>query len=370
MSFEFELIKEDPRSKARLGKLHTPHGVIETPIFMPVGTKATVKAMKPEEVEALGAQIILANTYHLHLRPGSDLVKKAGGLHQFMNWHKPILTDSGGFQVFSLGKTRKITEDGVEFQSHYDGSRQFIRPEDAVRIQNELGADIIMAFDECPPYPAEYDYVKDSLERTTRWAERCKRAHQNTASQALFGIVQGGVFPELRKQSARELMALDFPGYGIGGLSVGEPKDLMYEVLDETVPLLPGDKPRYLMGVGSPDALFEGVLRGVDMFDCVLPTRIARNGTAMTSVGPVSIKKAAYTEDFSPLDENCQCDTCRHYSKAYLRHLYKNNEILSARLFTEHNLYFLINLMEKIREAIKEDRLLELKKEFFQNYGY
>lgn len=370
MSFEFELIKEDPRTGARVGRLHTPHGVIETPIFMPVGTKATVKAMTPEELERLGAQIILSNTYHLQMRPGSDLIRKAGGLHQFMNWPHPILTDSGGFQVFSLGELRKITEEGVAFQSHIDGSRHFISPEDAMTIQNNLGADIIMAFDECPPYPAEYDYVKQSLERTTRWAVRCKDAQVDPKSQALFGIVQGGVFRDLREQSASELIALDFPGYAIGGLSVGEPKDLMYEVLDYTAPLLPREKPRYLMGVGSPDALIEGVIRGVDMFDCVLPTRIARNGTAMTSGGQISIKNAQYLEDFSPLDPECDCYTCQNYSRAYLRHLYKSNEILSARLFTTHNLHFLLNLMKKVREAIMEERLIEFRKEFFEKYGY
>ena len=370
MSFKFELIKEDKHTGARIGKLHTPHGVINTPIFMPVGTKATVKSMIPEELKEIGSEIILSNTYHLEMRPGSDLIKKAGGLHKFMNWDKPILTDSGGFQVFSLGDLRKITEEGVAFQSHIDGSKHFISPEEAVKIQTNLGSDIIMAFDECPPYPAEYDYVKNSLERTTRWAERCKVAHTNNENQALFGIVQGGVFKDLREQSARGLIDLDFPGYAIGGLSVGEPKDLMYEVLDYTTPLLPKDKPRYLMGVGSPDALFEGVIRGIDMFDCVLPTRIARNGTAMTSTGQVAIKQARYFEDFSPLDENCDCYTCRNYSKAYLRHLYKENEILSARLFTYHNLHFLLKLMKDIRKAIMNDNLLEFKKEFFDKYGY
>ncbi|MCD6436557.1 MAG: tRNA guanosine(34) transglycosylase Tgt [Clostridiales bacterium] len=370
MSFEYELIKEDKHTGARVGRLHTPHGIIDTPIFMPVGTKATVKSMTPEELKEIGSEIILSNTYHLEMRPGSDLIKKAGGLHKFMNWDKPILTDSGGFQVFSLGDLRKITEEGVAFQSHIDGSRHFISPEEAVKIQTNLGSDIMMAFDECPPYPAEYDYVKNSLERTTRWAERCKVAHTNTENQALFGIVQGGVFKDLREQSAKGLIDLDFPGYAIGGLSVGEPKDLMYEVLDYTTPLLPKNKPRYLMGVGSPDALFEGVIRGIDMFDCVLPTRIARNGTAMTSAGQISIKKAKYFDDFSPLDENCDCYTCRNYSKAYLRHLYKENEILSSRLFTYHNLHFLLKLMKDIREAIMNDNLLEFKKEFFEKYGY
>jgi len=369
MNFKFELIKEEKHTGARIGKLHTPHGVINTPIFMPVGTKATVKAMTPEELKEVGSEIILGNAYHLNLRPGSELVKKAGGLHKFMNWDRPILTDSGGFQVFSLGEFRKITEEGVSFQSHIDGEKLFISPEESIRIQNNLGADIIMAFDECPPIPSEYEYVKNSLERTTRWAKRCKEAHLNTDNQALFGIVQGGLYKDLREQSAKELIEIGFPGYGIGGLSVGETKEQMYEALDYTVPFLPKDKPRYLMGVGSPDALIEGVIMGVDMFDCVLPTRIARNGTAMTSGGQISIKNAKYFDDFSPLDENCNCYTCKNYSKAYLRHLFKSNEILSSRLLTYHNLYFLLNLMKNIRTSIMNDDLINFKKEFFKKYA-
>ena len=370
MSFEFELIKTCKQSGARLGRFHTPHGVIETPIFMPVGTKATVKTMTPEELKEIGSQIILSNTYHLFLRPGNKLVKKAGGLHKFMNWDGPILTDSGGFQVFSLGPLRKITEEGVHFRSHIDGAKLFISPEIAVEIQNDLGSDIMMAFDECAPYPADKEYVKKSLERTTRWAKRCKEAHKNTENQALFGIIQGGMYKDLREQSAKEIIDLDFPGYAIGGLSVGEPKKLMYEVLEYTTPLMPENKPRYLMGVGSPDDLIEGVIRGVDMFDCVLPTRIARNGTAMTSQGKVVIKNAKYIEDFTPLDPECDCYTCRNYTKAYLRHLFKENEILSARLMSYHNLYFLLNLMKNVRKAILEDRLLDFRKEFFEKYGY
>lgn len=370
MAIKFELIKECKQSGARLGKLHTPHGTIETPIFMPVGTQATVKAMTPEELKEMEAQIILSNTYHLYLRPGHELVEKAGGLHKFMNWDRPILTDSGGFQVFSLGDLRKITEEGVEFRSHLDGSKHFLSPEKAIEVENALGADIIMAFDECAPYPADRKYVKNSLERTTRWAKRCKEAHKNPDTQALFGIVQGGMYRDLREQSAAEIIALDFPGYAIGGLSVGEPKELMYEVLDYTAPLLPKDKPRYLMGVGSPDDLLEGVIRGVDMFDCVLPTRIARNGTAMTSQGKVVIKNAKYFDDFSPLDPECDCYTCKNYTKAYLRHLYKANEILSSRLMSTHNLHFLIRLMKDVRQAIMEDRLLDFKAEFYQKYGY
>ncbi|MBF1057003.1 MAG: tRNA guanosine(34) transglycosylase Tgt [Peptostreptococcus sp.] len=365
---KYELIKTCKQTGARLGRLHTPHGVIETPIFMPVGTQATVKAMTPEELKEIGSQIILSNTYHLYMRPGHDLIERAGGLHKFMNWDKPILTDSGGFQVFSLGPLRKIKEEGVEFRSHLDGSKHFLSPEKATEIQNALGSDIIMAFDECAPYPADRQYVKNSLERTTRWLERCKAAHKYPEKQALFGIVQGGMYKELREQSAKEITAIDLPGYAIGGLSVGEPKDMMYEVLDYTVPLLPEDKPRYLMGVGSPDDLLEGVLRGIDMFDCVLPTRIARNGTAMTSQGKVVVRNASYAEDFTSLDPECDCYTCKNYTKAYLRHLIKCNEILGARLLTIHNLHFLLKMMENVREAIKEDRLLDYKKDFFEKY--
>lgn len=365
---KYELIKTCKQTGARLGRLHTPHGVIETPIFMPVGTQATVKAMTPGELKEIGSQIILSNTYHLYMRPGHDLIERAGGLHKFMNWDKPILTDSGGFQVFSLGPLRKIKEEGVEFRSHLDGSKHFLSPEKATEIQNVLGSDIIMAFDECAPYPADRQYVKNSLERTTRWLERCKAAHKYPEKQALFGIVQGGMYKDLREQSAKEITAIDLPGYAIGGLSVGEPKDMMYEVLDYTVPLLPEDKPRYLMGVGSPDDLLEGVLRGIDMFDCVLPTRIARNGTAMTSQGKVVVRNASYAEDFTSLDPECDCYTCKNYTKAYLRHLIKCNEILGARLLTIHNLRFLLKMMENVREAIKEDRLLDYKKDFFEKY--
>ncbi|MBF8982135.1 tRNA guanosine(34) transglycosylase Tgt [Lutibacter sp. B2] len=370
MAIRYELIKECKQSGARLGILHTPHGKIETPIFMPVGTQATVKTMTPEELKDINAQIILSNTYHLYLRPGHEIVEQAGGLHKFMNWDRPILTDSGGFQVFSLGDLRTISEDGVEFRSHIDGSKHFLSPEKVMEIENSLGADIIMAFDECAPYPADRNYVKNSLERTTRWAKRCKEAHENTDKQALFGIIQGGMYKDLREQSAAEIIGLDFPGYAVGGLSVGEPKELMYEVLDYTTPLMPKDKPRYLMGVGSPDCLIEGVIRGIDMFDCVLPTRIGRNGTAMTSQGRVVIKNAKYKADFTPLDSNCDCYACRNYSRAYIRHLFKAQEILAARLVTIHNLHFLLKLMEDVRQAIREDRLLDFKKEFFAKYGY
>lgn len=367
-AIRYELIKTCKQSGARLGRLHTPHGVIETPVFMPVGTLATVKTMSPEELKEIGAGIILSNTYHLWIRPGEEIVEEAGGLHSFMNWDGAILTDSGGFQVFSLSSMRKIEEEGVHFRSHLSGEALFLSPEKAIQIENALGADIIMAFDECPPYPADHSYVKNSLERTTRWAERCLKAHQKPDKQALFGIVQGGVYKDLRELSARQLISLDFPGYAVGGLSVGEPKELMYEALEWTVPLLPSTKPRYLMGVGSPDALIEGAIRGIDMFDCVLPTRIARNGTTMTSSGRVVIRNAQYERDFGPLDPECDCYTCRNYSRAYIRHLIKANEVFGIRLTTYHNLYFLTQLMKKVREAILEDRLLDFRDQFFEQY--
>lgn len=367
--FRYELIKEDKHTGARLGKIHTNHGVINTPIFMPVGTQATVKSMTSEDLKEMDANIILGNTYHLYLRPGQEIMEKAGGLHKFMNWDRPILTDSGGFQVFSLNDLRKITEEGVEFCSHLDGSRHFMSPEKSIDMQNTIGADIIMCFDECAPADADYEYTKKSMEMTTRWAKRCKDAHRRPDDQALFGIVQGGMYEDLRAESVRGLTEIDFPGYSIGGLSVGESKETMYRILDATVPLLPKDKPRYLMGVGSVDALLEGVIRGIDMFDCVLQTRIARNGTAMTSQGKVVVRNATYKEDFTPLDPECDCFVCRNYTRAYLRHLVKCNEILGARLLTYHNLYFTLKLMEKVRNAIMEDSLLAFKESFFQKYG-
>ncbi|SHI03281.1 tRNA guanosine(34) transglycosylase Tgt [Sporanaerobacter acetigenes] len=370
MAVRFELLKESSECNARLGKLYTPHGVIETPIFMPVGTRATVKAMTPEEVKDLGAQIILSNTYHLYLKPGHKLIEEAGGLHKFMNWDKPILTDSGGFQVFSLGKLRKISEEGVEFRSHIDGSKHFISPEKSIEIQNSLGSDIMMALDECTPYPSDYEYTKESLERTTRWAKRCKEYHKDWDRQALFGIVQGGMYKDLREQSIKEITDLDLPGYAIGGLSVGEPKELYRDMLSFTAPKLPKNKARYLMGVGSPDYLFDAVISGIDMADCVLPTRIARNGTVLTSHGKLVIKNAEYKRDFGKLDPECDCYTCKNYSRAYIRHLFNVDEILAARLATIHNLYFLIKLMENIRTAIKEDRLLEYREQFYKKYGY
>lgn len=370
MAVRYELIKTCAQSGARLGRLHTPHGVIDTPVFMPVGTQATVKAMSPLELKEIGAEIILSNTYHLFIRPGHKLIKEFGGLHGFMNWDRPILTDSGGFQVFSLNELRKITEEGVIFRSHLDGTKHFFTPEFVMEIENALGADIMMAFDECAPYPCDHDYAKKSMERTSRWLKRCRDAHQNWEKQALFGIVQGGVYKDLRIESAKLTTDVELPGYAIGGLSVGEPKDIMNEVLEYTTPLLPKDKPRYLMGVGSPDCLIDGVLRGVDMFDCVLPTRIARNGTVMTSQGKIVIRNAEYAEDHEPLDKECDCYACKNFSRGYIRHLIKANEILGGRLTTIHNLRFLQNLMKDIRQAIMEDRLLDFKKEFFTRYGY
>lgn len=370
MAVRYELIKECKNTGARLGKLHTPHGIIDTPAFMPVGTQATVKAMSPDELKDIGAQIILSNTYHLYIRSGHKLVEKAGGLHGFMNWDRPILTDSGGFQVFSLNELRKITEEGVEFKSHLDGSKHFFSPEFVMEIEQSLGADIIMAFDECTPYPCDKDYAQKSMERTIRWLKRCISAHNNYENQALFGIVQGSVFRDLRIESAKMTVDLDLPGYAIGGLSVGEPKDVMNEVLEYTVPYLPENKPRYLMGVGSPDSLIDGSIRGIDMFDCVLPTRIARNGTVMTTNGKLVVRNAEYADDLRPMDDSCDCYACKNFSRAYIRHLIKAGEILGARLTTIHNLRFLQNLMKDIRNAIADDNLLGFKNEFFKKFGY
>ena len=368
MAITYTLIKECPETGARAGILHTPHGDVLTPVFMPVGTQATVKTMSPEELKEIGAGIILSNTYHLYLRPGHDLVRQAGGLHKFMNWDRGILTDSGGFQVFSLGALRKINEEGVTFRSHHDGSEHFLSPEKVMEIQEALGADVIMAFDECAPYPADRDYIKDSLARTTRWAERCKKA-QTRKDQGLFAIIQGGMYPDLRRESANQLVPMDFPGYAVGGLSVGEPAELMYEMLEATVPLLPKDKARYLMGVGTTDYLIEGVKRGIDMFDCVLPTRIARNGTVMTRDGYLTVRNAPYANDFRPLEEGCQCYACRNYTRAYIRHLIKANEIFGFRLTTYHNLYVLVNFMAGIRESIINGTFPDLYKEFTVRIG-
>ncbi|PKY91819.1 tRNA guanosine(34) transglycosylase Tgt [Aerococcus christensenii] len=368
-ALRYELIKKEKHTGARLGRVITPHGVIETPIFMPVGTLASVKSVSPEELKEMKAQIILSNTYHLWLRPGDDLIERAGGLHTFMNWDRPILTDSGGFQVFSLTDIRRLEEEGVRFRSHLDGSKLFLSPEKAIQIQNHLGSDIMMSLDECPPFDASYDYMKHSIERTTRWAERGLKAHQRPNDQALFGILQGGGYKDLRLQHAKEMIGLDFPGYSIGGLSVGESKEEMYKVLDYLTPIMPENKPRYLMGVGSPDALIEGSIRGVDMFDCVLATRIARNGTCMTSKGRLVVKNAAYKEDFRPIDEACQCYTCRNFTRAYVRHLLHCGETFGLRLTSIHNLHFLLQLMEQVRQAIREDCLLDFKEDFFERYG-
>lgn len=368
MSISFSVIKEDAHSRARLGILHTLRGDVETPVFMPVGTQATVKTMTPREVWDLGGRLILSNTYHLYLRPGHQLIQEAGGLHSFMGWSGPILTDSGGFQVFSLGPLRRVEENGVWFRSHLDGSEHFFSPEKAMEVQEALGSDIAMAFDQCAPYPCTYEEAKIAMERTTRWAKRCREA-QRRRDQSLFGIIQGGVHRDLREQSVRDLVELNFPGYGIGGLSVGEPKDIMYQVLDYTVPLLPVTKPRYLMGVGSPDCLLEGVARGIDMFDCVLPTRIARNGTVFTHTKKLVVRNAEYARDFRPLDPECDCYACRHFTRAYIRHLIKANEVLGIRLTTIHNLRFIQLLMKNIRGAINEGRFPEFKEKFLARWN-
>ena len=348
----YTLIHQDPSTSARVGKLHTAQGDVNTPIFMPVGTRGTVKACTPQILsEQIQAEIILANTYHLYLRPGHEIVREAGGLHPFMGWQRPILTDSGGFQVFSLGRLRTITEEGVTFRSTIDGTEHFISPERSIEIQNALGADIIMAFDECPELPNEYAYLKNSMEMTLRWAARCKEVHQNP-NQLLFGIVQGGMERDLRQASVEGTVSIGFPGYAIGGLSVGEEKDLMYETLAYTAPLLPVEKPRYLMGVGTPEDLVYGVRCGIDMFDCVMPTRNARNGSLFTTTGIVRIRNSKYSRDFGPLDSECTCYTCQNFTRAYLRHLHVENEILGSQLHTLHNLHFYVSLMRGIRRAI------------------
>ena len=367
-NFKYEVIKECKQSGARIGKFTTPHGVIETPVFMPVGTQATVKSLTPEDLKALNAQIILSNTYHLYLRPGDELVKKAGGLHKFMNWDKPILTDSGGFQVFSLNELNKITEEGVEFRSHLNGSKHFFSPEKVMEIENNLGADIIMAFDHCTGEGTTYEEAKKALDRTINWLDRCYKAHKRE-DQALFPIVQGNFFADLRKESLARTMPYVKHGIAIGGLSVGEPTEVMYQMLDELKPLLPKEVPHYLMGVGRPDNLVEGIIRGIDMFDCVLPTRVARNGTAFTSTGKVVVRNAKYKEDFNSLDAECDCYTCKNFTKAYIRHLINTDEILGAKLLSIHNLRFLTKLTEDIKEAIWQDRLLDFRDEFYEKYG-
>ncbi|EFR32139.1 tRNA guanosine(34) transglycosylase Tgt [Eremococcus coleocola] len=366
----YELIKEEKHTGARLGILHTPHGSFPTPMYMPVGTLATVKSLSPEELKEMGAGVILSNTYHLWLRPGEDIVQDAGGLHKFMNWDQGILTDSGGFQVFSLSDNRKLTEEGVHFRSHLDGSKLFLSPEKAIQIQTALGSDIMMSLDECPPFYESYDYVKNSINRTTRWAERGLKAQENTKDQVIFGIMQGAGYKDLRIQHAKDMAALDFPGYSVGGLSVGESKEEMNEVLDYLTPYMPANKPRYLMGVGSPDALIDGAIRGIDMFDCVLATRIARNGSCMTSHGRLVVKNAKYARDYTPIDDHCDCYTCRNYSRAYVRHLFHANESFGLRLASIHNTHFLLNLMKQVRQAIMDDNLLDFRQDFFERYGY
>lgn len=366
--FSYEVIKQDPKYGARAGILHTPHGDIETPIYMPVGTQATVKGVLPRDLKEAGSQIVLSNTYHLYMRPGDEIVKNAGGLHKFMNWDKPILTDSGGFQVFSLAKLNDIKDEGVVFSSNVDGSKHFITPERAIQIENNLGADIIMAFDQCTAYGMDHKDSKLAMERTLRWLDRCYNYHSNE-SQALFPIVQGNVFKDLREISLKETIPYAKYGMGIGGLSVGEPKELMYDILDFMLDKYPTNVPRYLMGVGSPDCIIEGVLRGVDMFDCVLATRIARNGTAMTSHGKVVVRNGKYKEDYTPLDDECDCYCCKNYTKAYLRHLVNVNEMLGGMLLSLHNITFLLNLTKNLRKAIIGGYLDDFVKEFYAKYG-
>ena len=366
--FYLEITHEDKETHARVGLLHTPHGVFETPMFMPVGTLATVKTLSPEELYDMGAQVILANTYHLHLRPGEDIVAKAGGVHKFMNYKNAMLTDSGGFQVFSLAKKRDISEEGVTFKSHLNGDKIFFSPEIVIGIEEKIGADIIMSFDECIPYPSSYEYVKNSTLRTIRWAKRGLEAKTRT-DQALFGIVQGGEFEDLREMCAKELVKMDFDGYSIGGTSIGEPKDVCYKMIDYAIKYLPYDKPRYLMGVGSLDYILGAIEKGVDMMDCVLPTRIARHGTLMTHNGRINIKNTKYKEDFGPLDHECNCYTCRNYTRAYLRHLYVADESFGKRLLSLHNTAFLLEIAKGAREAIKENRFKEYKEEVLRKYG-
>ncbi len=367
-NFYFETIKQDSETGARAGILHTPHGDIETPVYMPVGTQATVKGVFPRDLKEAGSQIILANTYHLYMRPGDELVSRAGGLHKFMAWDRPILTDSGGFQVFSLAKLNKIKDDGVYFNSHVDGSLHFITPEKAIDIENNLGADIIMAFDQCSPYGADYAASREAMHRTLKWLDRCYQHHKNP-EQALFPIVQGNMFKDLRLTSLKETLPYAKYGIGIGGLSVGEPKKVMYDIMDSLLPHYPQNMPRYLMGVGSPDCLVEGVRRGIDMFDCVLATRVGRNGTAMTSNGKVVVRNGAYKEDFTPLDPECDCYACKNYTKAYLRHMINVNEMMGGMMLSLHNITYLNNLMERIRHAIMQDAFTEFAEEFYRKTG-
>ena len=369
MKIKYELLKKDSKTKARYGKIHTNHGTFETPMFMPVGTKATVKSLTKEELKDANSGIILANTYHLWLKPGEDIIKKAGGIHKFMNYDGPILTDSGGFQVFSLAKNKNdICEEGVHFKSHIDGSKLFLTPEKSIDIQNKLDSDIAMSFDECPPYPVSYEYMKASVERTLRWAKRGKDVHNNK-NQSLFGIVQGGEFTDLREYSCKETVKIGFDGYSIGGISVGEDKETMYKMVEDGERFLPDDKVRYLMGVGEPIDIIESVIRGIDIFDCVLPTRLARHGVAITHNGRINFNNAKYKEDFSSVDKKCNCYTCKNYTRSYIRHLINTEEMLGARLLSLHNIYFLNQLTINLREAIKEDKILEFRDNFIKEYN-
>ena len=392
MQKTFELLAQDRESKARHGRLTTAHGAIETPTFMPVGTQGSVKAVSPRELRELNAPIVLGNTYHLFVRPGIEVIKHFGGLHKFMTWDRPILTDSGGYQIFSLAKLRKISEDGVQFQNHVDGTPAFVSPEIAMEIQAALGSDIAMVLDECPPWPCEYDYAAKSAEMTTRWAKRCKEwveenAQRSTSDvqrpieestvsnqrspiqrQLVFGIVQGATFGELRKQSAQAIVDLDFDGYAIGGVSVGEPEEEMFRAVESSEPFLPSDKPRYAMGIGTPPQLLEMISRGMDMFDCVLPTRLARNGTAFTSTGTLNLKNAEYAKDRRPIEQDCVCSSCREFTRGYVRHLIKAEEILGLRIITLHNLHFYLDLMRRARDKIDKGTFDEFRREFVSNY--
>jgi len=365
--FQFELLHEDQATRARRGRMTTPHGVIETPIFMPVGTHAALKALTPAQVDEAGAQIVLANTYHLHLKPGENLIAKAGGLHPFMNWHKPILTDSGGFQVFSL-PNKQIADNGVHFRNEVTGDQIFLGPNEAISIENQLGADIIMAFDECIPYPASHDYAAKSIKKTLRWADQCLKAHSR-ADQALFGIVQGSVYPDLRRECAEQLTAMEFPGYAIGGVSVGEGLELLKQVVDDTEPFLPEQKPRYLMGVGLPEDILESIERGMDMFDCVIPTRYARSATLFTRRGRIRLTNRRYRRDFYPVDASCKCYCCSNFSRAYLHHLFNANEVLSATLSAIHNVHFYLEMVAGARQAIEQNEYVDFKREFLAEYG-
>ena len=370
---KFTLEKKSTETKSRLGTLETAHGIIHTPVFMPVGTQGTVKTISNDELKSCGAEIILGNSYHLYLRPGTEIIEAAGGLHGFTGWDRAMLTDSGGYQIFSLTTLRRMNSDGVEFQSHIDGSKHFFTPERSMEIQDKIGADIIMCFDECPPYPCTHDYAKRSMELSVEWARKCKvkkteLEKSSRHKQLLFGIIQGSVYHDLRKESAERTIEIDLPGYALGGLSVGEPKEEMLEVLDSTVPLLPEDRPRYLMGVGTPEDIWDSVERGIDMFDCVLPTRNGRNGQALTSKGKVNIKNAEFVRDFGPLDADCGCPACKGYTRAYLNHLFRAQEILGLRLLSLHNIYFMIKLLSKIRESLKNDNFKETKTKFLAEY--